>query len=230
MRTNGSAPGGRNATEGVPYRQPKHKSLFFQETVSGKRRFPCNDQCVSCSVDGSPELFWRWVRAGPAPSVPPGRLTRRPRRPAAHPSDYWIGLECVPVEPALRSQLGLAEHQGLMVASVMPESPAAKAGIKPYDVLVKAGDKPLRGLKTLVEAVDASKDKPLALELFRGGKSEKIDVTPAKRPGEIQERWETQGPLPGGGDWEQMRKWIERNASRAWRAGRRCGCASASPA
>jgi hypothetical protein len=136
----------------------------------------------------------------------------------AHPSEYWIGLECVPVEPALRSQLGLAEHQGVMVASVMPESPAAKAGIKPYDVLVKAGDKPLRDVKILVEAVERSKDKPLSLELFRGGKSEKVAVTPAKRPGEnpFAKRpgenplGEAGGPPPAGSDWEQMRKWIEK--------------------
>jgi hypothetical protein len=130
--------------------------------------------------------------------------------PPAHPSEYWIGLECVPVEPALRSQLGLPEHHGVMVASVMPESPAAKAGIKPYDVLVKAGDKPLRDIKALVEVVDGNKDKPLALELFRGGKSEKVDVTPAKRPGESREAGEASGPPPGGSDWEQMRKWIEK--------------------
>ncbi len=114
----------------------------------------------------------------------------------AHPSQYWIGLECVPVGPALRSQLGLPEHEGVMVASVMPESPAAKAGIKPHDVLVKAGDKPLRGIKVLVEAVEQSKDKPLTLELFRDGKSQKIDVTPAKRPGEIREEYEQWNEMP----------------------------------
>jgi hypothetical protein len=128
----------------------------------------------------------------------------------AHPSDYWIGLECVLVEPALRSQLGLPEHQGVMVASVMPESPAAKAGIKPYDVLVKAGDKPLRDIKTLVEAVEQSKDKPLSLELFHGGKSRKVDVTPAKRPSESREAGEAYGPLPDTNDLNQMRKWIEK--------------------
>ena len=127
-----------------------------------------------------------------------------------HQSEYWIGLECVPVEPALRSQLGLAEHQGVMVASVMPESPAAKAGIKPYDVLVKAGDKPLRDVKTLVEAVERSKDQPVALELFRGGKSQKVEVTPAKRPSAGREAPQSSGPPPAGSDWEQMRKWIEK--------------------
>jgi membrane-associated protease RseP (regulator of RpoE activity) len=128
----------------------------------------------------------------------------------AHAGQYWIGLECVPVEPALRSQLGLAEHEGVMVAKVMPESPAAKAEIRAYDVLVKAGDKRLRDVKTLVEAIEQVKDKPLALELFRGGKSQKIEVTPAKRPSEGLEKAEPPGTPPVDGDWEQMRKWIEK--------------------
>ena len=129
---------------------------------------------------------------------------------SVHPSDYWIGLECVPVEPALRAQLGLAEHDGVMVASVMPESPAAKAGIKPYDVLVKAGDKPIHNIRNLVEAVDQSKEKPLGLELFRGGKSQKIELTPAKRPSESPELGEEHATRPGGNEWDQMRKWIEK--------------------
>jgi hypothetical protein len=130
--------------------------------------------------------------------------------PAMHTSDYWIGLECVPVEPALRAQLGLAEHEGVMVASVMPESPAARAGVKPYDVLVKAGDKPIQNIRNLVEAVDQSKEKPLGLELFRGGKSQKIELTPAKRPSESAEVGEEHATRPGGSEWDQMRKWIEK--------------------
>jgi hypothetical protein len=50
----------------------------------------------------------------------------------------------------------------------------------------------------------------LAVELFRGGKSQKVEVTPAKRPGESAETWEEHGAPPAGNDWEQMRKWIEK--------------------
>jgi hypothetical protein len=97
-------------------------------------------------------------------------------------SEYWLGLACSPAPPALRAQLKLGEGEGLVVDQVAPDSPAAKAGIEQYDVLVRAGDKPLGKLQDLIDAVDAAKDKPLALKAVRGGKSIEIKVTPAKRP------------------------------------------------
>jgi len=119
-------------------------------------------------------------------------------------SDYWLGLDCRPVPPVLRAQLKLPEDQGLVVQQIMPESPAAAAGIEQYDVLVKADGKPLRKLQDLIDAVDASKDKDLALEFIRGGKSTKIEAKPAKRP-------ESQLPLPGPGKVEELpHEWMHR--------------------
>ena len=119
-------------------------------------------------------------------------------------SDYWLGLECRPVPPALRAQLKLPEDQGLVVEGVVPESPAAAAGIEQYDVLVKADGKPLAKLQDLIDAVDAAKDKELALELVRGGKSTQVKAKPAKRP-------ESQFPLPGPGRVEEPpRDWMKR--------------------
>src|SRR5512146_1880559 len=61
-----------------------------------------------------------------------------------HPSEYWIGVECYPASETLRSQLDLPEGQGIVVEQVLPESPGAKAGVKRHDILLTAGDKPLR--------------------------------------------------------------------------------------
>jgi len=97
-------------------------------------------------------------------------------------SEYWIGLELQPTSDALRVQLGLPEGQGLIVANVMPESPAAEAGLQQHDVLLTAGAKPLGELADLVAAIDEAKGAPLALGLIRAGKAQKIVVTPAKRP------------------------------------------------
>jgi len=127
-------------------------------------------------------------------------------------SDYWIGLECYPAEPALAAQLKLPEGQGLVVHHVAPESPAAKAGLKQYDVLVKAGGKPVGKVGELVDAVEAAKDKSLSLEIVREAKPKKIDVKAAKRP----EHLLPGGPLgrapipvPGNPDLEALRKWYE---------------------
>ncbi len=121
--------------------------------------------------------------------------------------DYWIGLGCAAAGDALRSQLGLEEGQGLVVESVIPDTPAAKAGIQRHDVLIKAGDKPLGGLPDLLDAVEAAKENELTLELIRGGKSRKIAVTPAKRPEEQrQQPWNL--IAPGQGDYKRLGDWL----------------------
>jgi hypothetical protein len=104
-------------------------------------------------------------------------------------SDYFIGLGCEPVPDALRSHLGLKEGQGLLIEQVLPDSPAAAAKLERFDVLVKAGDKPLANVPDLVAAVDAAKDKKMVLELYRRGKSMKVEVTPAKTAGEFPSRF-----------------------------------------
>ena len=127
-------------------------------------------------------------------------------------SDYWIGLECYPAEPALGAQLKLPEGQGLVIHHVAPDSPAAKAGLKQHDVIVKAGAKPVSDVADLVEAVGSAKDKNLSLEIIREAKPKKIDVKPVKRPkefflGDRIRRFPL--PAPGNPDWEALRKWYE---------------------
>lgn len=96
--------------------------------------------------------------------------------------EYWVGLECYPARGALRAQLGLPGDYGLVVGKVVPGGPAAEAGIQQHDVLLKAGEKPLEKVADLVEAIHQAKDKGLSIALIRGGKPERITVTPAKRP------------------------------------------------
>jgi serine protease Do len=52
-------------------------------------------------------------------------------------SRSWIGLE---VQPLLKS---MPEAKGVLVAVVMPDSPAAKAGLKPGDLLLEFNGKPI---------------------------------------------------------------------------------------
>jgi len=123
-------------------------------------------------------------------------------------SDYWIGLACSPATDALRAQLGLAEAEGLVVQEVLPDSPAAKAGIKQYDIVVKVDGKPTGKLQELIDAVDAAKDKEATIEILRGGKPIQIKATPQKRPEGAQP-----GPpvpaWPSDPNWEAWRKHLE---------------------
>lgn len=128
---------------------------------------------------------------------------------AAQPGEYWIGVEAQGVPEALRAHTALPKDHGLLVEQVYPDGPAAKAKIARHDVLLKAGDKPLRTVADLVEAVQSAKGKKLVLEAVRAGKTIKLEVTPEKRPKDV-------APVPGAGwGWggpagmEEIKKWIE---------------------
>ncbi len=122
---------------------------------------------------------------------------------------YWLGVQCFPVLPALRAQLNLPEKQGILVTGVLPESPAAKAGIAQHDVLVRAGDKPLSGSHDLLDAIGAANGGKLRIELIRGGKPKTIEVAPAKRPKEIRGAEVPPPPGPDAAGWEMVQKWME---------------------
>lgn len=52
-----------------------------------------------------------------------------------------LGVIVEPLHPALRDQLSVADDQGVLVREVVPDSPAAKVGIKPHDILLEIGGK-----------------------------------------------------------------------------------------
>ena len=109
-------------------------------------------------------------------------------QPAATPelAEYWLGVGCRPVPPALQAHLNLPEKQGLLVEAVVPGSPAAKAGVVEHDILLRAGGKPLAERRDLVRAIEANKSGKLAVELIHCGKPKTVEATPAKRPEEVR--------------------------------------------
>ena len=55
---------------------------------------------------------------------------------------FWIGVHAVPINEALQSHLNLEDR--LIVHAVVPDSPAAKGGLKQLDILLKFGDHDIR--------------------------------------------------------------------------------------
>jgi serine protease Do len=100
----------------------------------------------------------------------------------------WLGVGIQDVTPDIAKSFGIAEDKGVLVGEVTPNSPAAKAGIKPQDVILSFGDRAIKDRHDLTRAVadtkaGASKD----LKILRDGRQQTISVkiaalddTPAK--------------------------------------------------
>ncbi|HMC12065.1 MAG TPA: PDZ domain-containing protein [Pirellulaceae bacterium] len=107
-------------------------------------------------------------------------------------SEYWLGLQLAALPEVVKRQL--AVEDGLTVEEVAEDSPAAKAAIKKFDILVKADDTPLKSLSDLVKAVDASQGKEIVITIVRGGKDSTVKVAAIKRP--EGERFTLRAPQP----------------------------------
>jgi hypothetical protein len=95
-------------------------------------------------------------------------------------SEYWLGVQVAALPELAKRQLAL--KHGLAVEDVTADSPAAKAEIKRYDILLKAGDTPLTVAADLVKTVEAAKGKEIEITIKRDGESRTIRVTADKRP------------------------------------------------
>ncbi|MEO1999329.1 MAG: PDZ domain-containing protein [Planctomycetaceae bacterium] len=92
-----------------------------------------------------------------------------------------IGIQFAPPSAALRAQLGLKPKQGLLVQRVLKNMPAAKAGLRTFDVIVRVNGKPLTGVEQFQSAIKRAGNKgTVKLDLIRQGKPLSFAVQPAK--------------------------------------------------
>lgn len=93
-----------------------------------------------------------------------------------------IRIERVDWEQARRN--GLPEARGIRVAEVLPGGPAAGAGIRPGDILVKLNDRRVRGSGDVGWKVSTLPiGRPCRLVVLREGRRVELVVTPVARPG-----------------------------------------------
>ncbi|MCD6506643.1 trypsin-like peptidase domain-containing protein [Candidatus Poribacteria bacterium] len=64
----------------------------------------------------------------------------------------WLGVEVQSIPDALRAQLSL-ENSGVLVTEVLKDSPAQRAGIKRWDIILEYQGKPIDGSKALRKMV-----------------------------------------------------------------------------
>jgi serine protease Do len=100
----------------------------------------------------------------------------------------FIGVTLIDVTPGLQRALGLSVSEGAMVQDVSPRSPAERAGLRPYDVIVLVEGQPVRTNEELIRDISARQPGTVArLEVLREGRRHTINVKLAERPARGQE-------------------------------------------
>ncbi|HTZ34674.1 MAG TPA: Do family serine endopeptidase [Stellaceae bacterium] len=89
---------------------------------------------------------------------------------SGHVTRGWLGVAIQGITPTIEKSLDLKTASGALVSSVTPDSPAAKVGLKPGDVIVGAGGRPIDHPRDLPRVVAAAPiGKPLDLTVRRQG-------------------------------------------------------------
>ncbi|MFT4252022.1 MAG: trypsin-like peptidase domain-containing protein [Caulobacter sp.] len=87
-----------------------------------------------------------------------------------------------PVPPLLARSTGVTQGYAVFVAQADPGGPAAKAGVRAGDLLIKAGERPLTGLDDMLRVLDhACIDVPTPFVLIREGRLMTTTITPRLR-------------------------------------------------
>lgn len=90
----------------------------------------------------------------------------------------YLGVATSAIPSSLRRHLDLAVGFGIQIQEVMPESPAAGAGLAPHDILVRFGDQRLISPEHLSLLVQSARpDETIPLALIRKGREIEIAVT-----------------------------------------------------
>lgn len=99
----------------------------------------------------------------------------------------FLGVYMADLNPQAAQYLGLKEPKGALIANVDPKSPAGKAGIQPYDVVVEFNGKEIENSLQLGDAVAAVPIGSSAkLKLIREGKTKTVEVKVADRPDNLK--------------------------------------------
>jgi membrane-associated protease RseP (regulator of RpoE activity) len=132
-----------------------------------------------------------------AVSIPVGAAasTETPGQPGSPPSrpqtrtfvwkgmtGGYLGVQVLDLTPELRRHFGVAEDEGVLIASVEEKGPAAVAGVLVGDVLTRVDGSPVSDSMGLARAVRRKKaGDNVPLELYRDGSSVQVMVSIEER-------------------------------------------------
>ncbi|MET0674467.1 MAG: Do family serine endopeptidase, partial [Bradyrhizobium sp.] len=114
----------------------------------------------------------------------------------------WLGVQVQPVSAGIAESLGMKDAMGALVDDARPDTPAAKAGIQPGDVITAVNGNAIKDSRSLAREISGmGPGSNVKLDVLRKGEPKTIDVTLATMPGQPERQAnagrEENGPARG---------------------------------
>ena len=97
----------------------------------------------------------------------------------------WLGVSIQGLDEDIAHSLGLENANGALVASIVPDSPAARSGLQQGDVILTFGGHDIEDNRDLTQRVGASPiGQNIRMQVLRNGQRRNLDIRLAERPSE----------------------------------------------
>jgi membrane-associated protease RseP (regulator of RpoE activity) len=148
-----------------------------------------------------------------AVGVASARADQRPSEPRSHHGDTQVmvtngkgrlGITALQISPELRAHLGAPGDRGVLVDAVLPDSPAARAGLHVGDIVTDVDGDPTSSASDVLGAMsDRKKGDEVAVVVIRDRKRVELRARLDSDPGPSWQGRRFQGfqQLPDGGGW-----------------------------
>lgn len=95
----------------------------------------------------------------------------------------WIGVEPQDITPELAESFGLSKNGGTIIAGVLKDGPADKAGIKPGDILIAVDGQPVENTTEMLNLIaQLTPGNKTTMTMVRKRRETTVDIVVGKRP------------------------------------------------
>jgi regulator of sigma E protease len=155
------------------YDQPTVIGYVLHDTAAAKAGLQIGDRITRIDDESDPT----WEQVDLKEALNPGQ----PLEVQVERNGQTLQKTVTP-EPSGVDQIGYAgwapKENTVTITDLQPDMPAEKAGLKEGDQIVALDGKPMLALAAMVESLEVSKDKPIAISVLRDGQPKTFTVQP----------------------------------------------------